>query len=109
MIRYYARLRSALFPYIYSMAHKASRTALPLARALTLMYPDVPEYDYVTNTYMLGDSLLVAVFDMHVTLPEGEWYDYWTGEKYTGGRVVEYEIPEGRGGALFVRAGSVIA
>lgn len=108
MIRYYSRLRSALFPYIYSMAHKAARTAIPLARALTLMYPDVPEYDYVTNTYMLGDSLLVAVFDMKVTLPEGEWYDYWTGEKYKGGCVIDYQIPEGRGGALFVRAGSVV-
>ena len=109
MIRYYARLRSSLFPYIYSMAHKAARTALPIARALSLMYPDVPEYDYVANTYMLGDSLLVAVFDMNVTLPEGKWIDYWTGETYEGGRKIEYKIPEGRGGALFVRAGSVIA
>lgn len=81
------------------MAHKAARTALPIARALSLMYPDVPEYDYVANTYMLGDSLLVAVFDMNVTLPEGKWIDYWTGETYEGGRKIEYKIPEGRGGA----------
>lgn len=108
MIRYYAKLRSSLFPYIYSMAHKANRTGMPLARALSLMYQDHPEYDYVTNTYMFGDSLLVAVFDMNVTLPEGMWYDFFTGEKYEGGRTVEYKIPEGKGGALFVKAGAVI-
>ena len=108
MIRDYAKLRSSLFPYIYSMAHKANRTGMPIARALSLVYPDHPEYDYVTNTYMLGDSLLVAVFDMNVTLPEGTWYDYFTGEKYEGGRVIEYTIPEGKGGALFVRAGGII-
>ena len=108
MIRDYAYLRSSLFPYIYSMAHKANRTGMPIARALSLMYPDKPEYDYVTNTYMLGDSLLVAVWDMNVTLPEGTWYDYFTGERYEGGRTIEYKIPEGKGGALFVRAGGII-
>ncbi len=108
LIRYYSRLRSALIPYVYTAAHRASSKALPMARALSLMYPDVPEYDYVTNTYMFGDSLLVAVFDMNVTLPEGKWYDFWTGDVYDGGKVVEYKIPEGRGGALFVKAGSVV-
>lgn len=108
MIRYYARLRSSLFPYIYTAAHDAATKALPIARSLSLMYPDVPEYDYVANTYMFGPSLLVSVFDMNVTLPEGTWYDFWTGEKYEGGRKIEYTIPEGRGGALFAKAGSVI-
>lgn len=108
LIRYYSRLRSALIPYVYTAAHQASAKALPMARALSLIYPDVPEYDYVTNTYMLGDSLLVGVFDMNVTLPEGKWYDFWTSEVYEGGKVIDYKIPEGRGGALFVKAGSVV-
>lgn len=107
MIRYYAHLRSSLFPYIYSMAHKAAKTAVPIARALSLMYPDKPEYDYVTNTYLFGDSMLVAVFDMNVTLPEGKWIDFWNGDVYDGNRKVEYKIPEGRGGALFIKAGSI--
>lgn len=106
-VKYYSHLRNSLFPYIYSMAHKAAETALPMTRALSLMYPDRPEYDYVTNSYMFGDSLLVAVFDMKVTLPEGKWIDYFTGDVYEGGRVIDYVIPEGRGGALMVKAGSV--
>ncbi len=109
MIRYYAKLRSSLFPYIYSMAHKSAETALPLARALPLVYPDDASLDHVTNEYMFGDSLLVVVFDMNVTLPEGKWIDYFTGEVYDGGRTFEYNVPEGRGGALFVKAGSVFA
>lgn len=108
MIRYYAKLRSSLFPYIYSTAYKAATTSLPIARSLSLMYDGHPEYDYVTNCYMFGDSFLVGVFDMKVTLPEGKWYDYFTGDIYDGGRVIEYKIPEGRGGALFVKCGSIV-
>lgn len=109
MIRFYAKLRSALFPYIYATAHQAAETALPIARALSLMYPDKPAYDNITNMYLFGDSLLVGVFDMHVTLPEGKWIDYWNDRVYEGGCDFDYDIPEGRGGALFVKAGSVIA
>ncbi len=108
MIKYYSNLRSSLFPYIYSMAHKAATTSIPLARSLSLMFDGHPEYDYVTNCYMFGDSLLVAVFDMNVTLPEGQWYDYFTGKVYEGGRTIKYSVPEGRGGALFVKCGSII-
>ena len=108
MTRYYNKLRSSLFPYIYSMANKAARTAMPIARSLSLVYQDHPEYDYVANSYMFGDSFLVAVFDMRVTLPEGTWTDFFTGDVYEGGQVIDYKIPEGRGGALFVKAGSII-
>ena len=106
-VRYYSHLRSELFPYIYSMAHLAAKTSMPLARALPLMYPDNPDYDQVANTYMFGDSLLVAVFDMNVTLPQGQWIDFFTGDIYEGGQVIQYKIPKGRGGALMVKAGSV--
>jgi alpha-glucosidase len=106
-IKEYSHLRNSLFPYIYSMAHKASETALPLCRALSLMYPENPEYDYVLNTYMFGDSMLVSVFKPEVTLPEGLWIDYFTGDVYEGGKTIEYKLPEGRGGAMMIKAGSV--
>ena len=107
-IRYYSHLRNSLFPYIYSMAHKASECALPMARALSLMYPDHPEYDDVANAYMFGDSFLVSVFDTKLTLPAGDtWVDFFTGDVYEGGKVIDYKVPEGRGGALMVKAGSV--
>ncbi len=107
MLRDYAKLRSSLFPYIYSMAYRSHLTGLPIARALSMMHADHPEYDTVQNCYYLGDALLVGAFDMHLTLPKGDWFDYFTGQKYSGGRELDYEIPKGRGGALLVKAGSV--
>ena len=106
-IREYSHMRNSLFPYIYSMAHKANETALPMTRALSLMWPEKAEYDYITNEYMFGDSFLVAVFDMKVTLPEGKWVDYFTGDVYEGGQTFEYKCPQGKGGAMMVKAGSV--
>ncbi len=107
--RYYAQLRSSLFPYIYSNAHNAYETAFPLLRPLSLVYPDTDRYDHALNEYMFGDSFLVSVFDDHLILPgEDDWYDYFTGIKHGGGTVMDYIPPENRGGALFVKAGSVI-
>ena len=106
IIRYYAKLRSSLVPYLYTMAYKAYTEAMPMLRPLPLMFPNDVRFDDVKNAYMLGDSLYVGVFDMHLLLPEGEWIDYFTGETYAGD--VDYTVPEGRGGALFVRKGSVL-
>lgn len=107
MVKSYSELRSSLFPYIYGTAHNASVTGIPILRPLPLVYEDKEEFDSVTNAYMLGDSLYVGAFNMDLLLPDGEWIDYFTGKKYTGS--VKYEIPEGRGGALFAKAGSIIA
>ncbi|MBE6650703.1 MAG: glycoside hydrolase family 31 protein [Ruminococcaceae bacterium] len=106
MIRFYAKLRSSLVPYIYTMAYKAYAEALPILRPLPLMYENERKFDNVKNEYMLGDSLLVGVFDMNLTLPEGRWIDYFNGEIYEGDIV--YDIPEGRGGALLVKEGSIL-
>lgn len=107
-IRDYSKLRSSLFPYIYSMAHKASQTGLAIARPLQLMYEDSVEFDDVDNMYMFGDSLLVGAFDMNLTLPEGKWYDWFTGDVYEGGSRMEYKAPKGKGGALLMKEGSVV-
>lgn len=107
--RFYAQLRSSLFPYLYSMAHIAARTGFPVVRPLCLAYPENPEYDSVTNAYMLGDSLLVGAFDMRMKLPPGGWTDFWTGERHEGNREINYAPPKGRGGALFARDGAIFA
>ena len=105
LIRDYANLRSSLFPYIYSTAHYASQTGIPVVRPLPLMY-DTDKFDNTLNAYMLGDNLFVGAFDMNITLPDGEWIDYFTDKVYSGS--FEYEIPDGKAGALFVKKGSII-
>ncbi len=107
MIRDYSKLRSSLFPYIYSYSYKATKTGLAAIRPLCLQYEGNKEYDNVLNTYMFGDSLLIGSFDMNITLPEGSWYDYFTGDIYDGGQKISYNVPDGKGGALFAKMGSV--
>ncbi len=106
MIKRYSELRSTLFPYIYSTANYAAMSGVPILRPISLEYEDTDKFDTVTNAYMLGDSLYVGAFDMNLMLPSGVWYDYITGKKYSGD--IQYEIPEGYGGALFAKAGSII-
>ena len=109
VIRFYSNLRSSLFPTIYSAAYRAWEDGLPIARPLSLIYEDTDRFDDAKNLYFFGDSLLVGAFDMHFPLPEGNWTDFWTEEEYEGGGILDYTPPEGRGGALLVKAGAVFA
>ena len=79
-----------------------------MLRPLPLMYENTDRFDKVLNAYMLGDSLLVGAFDMHIPLPDGRWVDYFTGDVYEGGVDIDYITPKGIGGALFVRSGDII-
>ncbi len=107
--RFYANLRSSLFPYLYSMAHKANVTSLPVLRPLSLVYQHTGRYDGVFNEYMLGDALLAAAHSCHIILPEeDEWYDFFTGIKHKGDREFDYTPQHPQCGALFVRAGSIV-
>ena len=107
--RFYAKLRSSLFPYLYYSAFIAHKDGIPMLRPLVLLHGDTTDrYDGVKNAYMLGDSLFVGAFDMNLSLPEGKWIDYFTGDVYEGGKDIFYNCPDGIGGALFVKAGSVI-
>ena len=107
-VKFYATLRSKLFPYIYSAAHTAYETGMPILRPLPLVYEETDRFDKTKNAYMLGESLLVGAFDMHIPLPEGRWIDYFTGDVYEGGTDIDYAVPEGLGGALFVRSGDIV-
>jgi hypothetical protein len=82
-------------------------------RHTVLEYPEDPRSATAEYQYLLGESLLVApVIEPGATtrklyLPRGEWLNYWTGDRYTGGADVTVsaqidQIP------LLVRSGSVI-
>ncbi|WP_158302105.1 TIM-barrel domain-containing protein [Paenibacillus mesophilus] len=107
MFRMYAKLRYRLLPYLYSAVHTAARSGMPVIRPMPLVYPDDPMSDGLLMQYMLGDALLVAL-ERHVYLPEGEWYDFWSGEWFAGPLELDYEIPPHAGGPLFVRGGAII-
>lgn len=105
---FYDRLRYRLLPYIYSTAITANLTGMPMCRAMPLMFEDEALQNAVCE-YMFGENLLVGAFSDEIYLPEGTaWIDYWSGNVYEGGQTVKPEVPEDRGGFLFVRGGAVI-
>ena len=110
----YLRLRYRLMPYIYSAARNTYDTGAPFMRALFMDFPADPAVKTVGDEYMFGPSLLVAPVTAQgstsraVYLPKGaDWYDFWTGRRYPGGRTITAAAPI-ETLPLFVRAGSIL-
>lgn len=113
--RHYARLRVRLAPYLYATAWEAAEHGLPMLRPLALSAPDDPSAATIDDSFMLGGSLLVAPIFSESTvpvqrrlyLPPGDWYDFWTDERVTGGRWVTREAPL-EIVPVYVRAGAIL-
>ena len=108
IFKFYAHLRYRLLPYIYSTAHVAARTGLPILRAMPLAFPEDEGAEERIHQYMFGDFFLTGAFVDEIHLPAGRWIDYWTGKAYQGPQDLSCEIPADRGGPLFVRAGALL-
>jgi alpha-glucosidase (family GH31 glycosyl hydrolase) len=111
--RYFAKLRMNLLPYIYQEASYSSMSGEPMMRALILDYPEDQEVINMFDCYQFGRNLLVAPIiekgasDRVIYLPEGRWYDFFTGKEYSGGNYIDKsvkleEIP------VFVKENSLI-
>lgn len=107
-------LRYRLLPTLYTLAEEAARTGVPILRPLFLEFPDDPRAVGRDDQYMVGPHLLAAPVmedgarTRAVYLPDGLWYDFWSGEALAGGREVTADAPLERL-PLYVRAGSVLA
>lgn len=116
--RKYIELRYRLMPYIYSMLEESSRTGVPLMRPVLLEFPDQEKFyseplHGLVQQYMFGSDFLVIpkVVEMldpeMVSIPEGTWYNFWSGEKVAGGKDILLNsnletLP------LFIREGAII-
>jgi alpha-D-xyloside xylohydrolase len=112
IFRKYAQLRYRLLPYIYAAARRAAE-GVPLARPLVYEHPSDPTTWHIDDEYMLGPDLLVAPMfkprgRRDIYLPRGDWYDFWTDQRFDGARWISYEA-ELETLPLFVRAGAVLA
>ncbi len=90
----YANLHEKLKPYLIEQAQIACKTGLPLMRHLLLYDPDDKKCLKVEDEYMLGCALLVAPVlnrakKRDIYLPRGEWRNIFTGEEFSGGRVLK--------------------
>jgi alpha-glucosidase/alpha-D-xyloside xylohydrolase len=111
--RKYLELRYCLLPYNYTLAREAVDSGLPMMRALWLHYPGDPEAVKLGSEYLWGRDLLVApvvekgATSRRVYLPEGAWFDWWTGEKLAGRRWIERPVDLATL-PLYARAGAII-
>ncbi len=106
--KYYSRLRMTLMPYIYSYAYQSTITAVPLMRPLVLEFQDDLAVRDIHNQYFLGRDLMVVAFAEKAYFPEGQWFDYWTGEKVEGNGWQDINWSEDRAGGLYLREGAII-
>ena len=119
--RSYLKLKSMLLPYSYTYSHEAV-TGKPLIRAMFLEDPS--DFTHGTATryqYMYGPAFLVAPVYQNtkadkdgndirngIYLPKGTWYDFFTGEAYEGGRILnDFDAPIWKL-PVFVKAGAII-
>jgi len=106
-------LRYELLPHVYNEMHRASTTGVPAMRPLVLEFPADPRTYEMDDQFMFGAELLVApvLFEAHRTrdvyLPAGDWYDFWTGARFEGGRVHRLEVTLASI-PVFVRAGGMV-
>ena len=109
----YLNLRYQLMPYTYTITREAHDTGLPLMRALWLHYPRDSEAAKLGDEFLWGRDLLVApvtekgALSRHVYLPEGNWFNWWSGEKISRGRWIERSVDLATM-PIYVRAGSII-
>lgn len=106
-------LRYQLLPYIYSVMREASETGVPAMRPLFLEFPNDQTTYGMADQFMFGGDLMIApvlraeVTQRGVYLPAGDWYDYWTGEKFTGRRWIDTPAPLSTI-PIFVRGGAFV-
>lgn len=119
--RHYLRLKMRLMPYAYTYCQEAHTTGVPMVRAMVLEFPeDEVTYDTLTQyQFMSGEWMLVAPVYKRgdwrgtceredIYFPKGTWYDYWTGEKYEGGKWLKKYKAALDICPVFIRQGAII-
>lgn len=108
----YAQLRYELMPYIYTAAHNAAATGVPMARPMLLDFQNNKNAWKFDLQYMWGDSFLVAPHadngnKKELWLPPGAWYDFYSKKLLSGNSILKVGVPEGFL-PLYVKQGAII-
>ena len=107
-------LRYRLMPYIYSAAWQIHSSGSTIMRPLVMDFADDTMAVKQRYEYLFGKNFLITpvteagLTKCNVYLPKAAaWYDYWTGERYTGGKTIVADAPVDKS-PLFVKAGAII-
>ncbi|MCF4123099.1 DUF5110 domain-containing protein [Antribacter sp. KLBMP9083] len=122
----FIRLRYRLLPYLYTLQGWETHRHYTTMRALAFDFRHDPAVYDIDDQLMIGPALMICpvtkpiyfgpdstpmadvVPTRPVYLPAGcGWYDFWTGERHSGGQTIEAAAPLERM-PIFVRAGSIL-
>ena len=132
-IEKYINLRYRLLPYIYSTSWDVTANHSSMFRALVMDFAHDKNALDINDQFMFGKSILVSpvtnamyikslingkdtllaedfskVKTKETYLPYGnDWFDFWTGEKLTGGKKIIKETPLDII-PLYIKAGSIL-
>ena len=93
----FLKLRHRLIPYLYTLAYRYHKNGDLVIRPLTYKYPWVYDDSTYKYEYLLGRDILVSPIitkkdtlinrTIHrVFIPDGIWYDFITGKKFSGNK-----------------------
>ena len=99
VMRRFLTLRHELIPYTYTMNHRFYAEDKPFIEPVYYEYPDIEDAYRYKNEYFFGSELLVNPITtksddktktgaVKTWLPEGVWFDMFTGMVYHGGRTM---------------------
>ncbi|MFW5956315.1 MAG: TIM-barrel domain-containing protein [Halorhabdus sp.] len=110
------RLRHRLVPYLYTMAWRYHESGVAPIRPMYYHHPDEEAAYHSPQEYYFGSELIAAphvrerddetnLARQTVWLPDGEWFDFVTGERYESGFHARYgdmdDLPiYAKGGAI---------
>lgn len=113
----FLRLRHRLLPYLYTANVRTATEGVPLVCPTYYYCKDSRSYDKKwQNQYYFGEQMYVCpvtskgkngVTKQTIWLPDGVWFDFFTGEKYEGGKEYTIECPFERY-PVFVKEGGII-
>ncbi|WP_027965301.1 glycoside hydrolase family 31 protein [Halalkalibacillus halophilus] len=113
IVRDYIQLRYKWMPHLYTLFQESSQNGVPVMRPMFMEYPDDPETYTISDQFLIGEKVLVApilrpgVTDRMVYLPEGTWYDYWTGEMFEGDKRIITHAPLEKL-PIFIKRGAIL-
>lgn len=97
--RDYVSIHNSLVPYLLELADQYETSGAPIVRHLILEFPNDTKTLGIDDQYMLGPDYLVApvvtedATSRSVYLPEGTWYNIWTGDQHEGPKDIEVAAP----------------
>ena len=91
IVKRWWKLRYRLIPYIVEQSQQACQSGFPIIQALLIRHPHDRQVWHIDDEYYFGQEFLVCPVmngnnRRDIYLPGGAWINFFTGERFEGGR-----------------------